>query len=150
TLPVPWKQFTVAILELLRLPVPAFLERGRPNTSDYNQKDKKRIFAHQQLPKTATLMRWAVRSDLQTCGFSTLLINRAIDWCKEHDINRVYAMVNECNMAAEQILTRRHGFVVMKKFRGGLFGQFQKLLGCRVNEWVEKHGEQTRKAFKKS
>ncbi|KAI8380365.1 hypothetical protein BD560DRAFT_481892 [Blakeslea trispora] len=150
TLPVEWKQFLVALLELLRLPVPALLEKGRPNTSDYQIKDKKRIFAHQQLPRTATITRWAIRSDLQACGLSTLLMNRAITWCKEREINRVYALVNESNMAAEQVLMRRHGFVMVKKFKKGLFGQFEKLLACRVNEWMNKHGEQTRKAFKKS
>lgn len=147
TLPVAWKQFTAAVLELLRLPVPGFLLKQKPNL----MKDgKKHTFAHQQIPKTATIARWAVRSELQTCGFSTLLLNRAMTWAQEHDINRVYAMTNECCMAAEQILVKRHGFVIMKRFNHNFFGEYNKLFGCRVKDWMEKNGEKTRKAFKKS
>lgn len=147
TLPVAWKQFAVAVFELFRLPVPGFLLTQKPNL----MKDgKKHTFAHQQIPKTATITRWAVRSELQTCGFSTLLLNRAMTWAQEHDINRVYAMTNECCMAAEQILVKRHGFVIMKRFNHNFFGEYSKLFGCRVNEWMEKNGEKTRKVFKKS
>ncbi|KAL7313471.1 hypothetical protein PS15m_007216 [Mucor circinelloides] len=147
TLPVAWKQFSVAVLELFRIPVPGFLLKQKPNL----MKDgKKHTFAHQQIPKTATIARWAVRSELQTCGFSTLLLNRAMTWAQEHDINRVYAMTNECCMAAEQILVKRHGFVIMKRFNHNFFGEYSKLFGCRVNEWMEKNGEKTRQVFKKS
>lgn len=141
-LPVPWKQFTVAVLELLRLPVPAILERGVVN-------DKKALFAHKQIPKTATITRWGVRGELQTCGFSTLLINRAMTWANEHGINRVYAMTDECCMAAEQILVRRHKFVIMKRYKLTHFGQYRKLFACRVAEWMETNGDKTRKVFLK-
>ncbi|GAA5797000.1 hypothetical protein EDC94DRAFT_192056 [Helicostylum pulchrum] len=142
-MPVAWKQFTVAVLELLRLPVPAMLEKGFVP-------EKKFVFAHKQIPKTASITRWAIRGELQTCGFSTLLINRAITWASEHDINRVYAMTDECCMAAEQILVKRHNFVIMKRFNLNYFGQYRKLFGCRVVEWMEKNGEKTRKVFSKS
>ncbi|KAI8639414.1 hypothetical protein BD408DRAFT_421425 [Parasitella parasitica] len=147
TLPVAWKQFAVAVFELLRLPVPGFLLKQKPN---FTKDGTKHTFAHKQIPKTATVTRWAVRSELQNCGFSTLLMNRAISWAQEHDINRVYAMTNECCMAAEQILVKRHGFVIMKRFNHNFFGEYSKLFGCRVNEWMEKNGEKTRMAFKKS
>lgn len=142
-LPVPWKQFAAAVLELLGLSVPAILEQG-------TVKDEEIIFAHKQIPKTATITRLCVRVDAQTCGFSTLLINRAITWAQEHGINRVYAMTGECNMAAEQILTKRHNFIIMKKYKLDYFGQFRNLFACRVNEWMENNGEKTRKVFKKS
>ena len=74
-IPVAWKQFTVAVLELLRLPVPAFLEKGKPTPDKF-------LFANKQIPKTATITRLALRGEVQTCGFSTLLINRAISWAK--------------------------------------------------------------------
>lgn len=142
-MPVAWKQFVSSVLYLLRLPVPAMLERG-------SIPEKKHIFAHKQIPKTATITRWAVRSELQTCGFSTLLINRAMTWASEHDINRVYAMTDECCMAAEQILASRHNFVIMKRYNLFYFGQYRKLFGCRVVEWMEKNGDKTRKVFQKS
>ncbi|KAI8981754.1 hypothetical protein BDF20DRAFT_863045 [Mycotypha africana] len=149
TVPVAWKQFIVAVLELFRSPfIPSFLLKEKPNTEPHD-KTKRKIFAHKQIPKTATITRWAVRSDLQTCGFSTLLLNRAMMWADEHDINRVYAMTNECCMAAEQILTKRHGFVIMKRYNLNFFGQYQKLFGCRVKEWMEKNAEKTRKVFNK-
>lgn len=147
TVPVSWKVFFTAVLELLRLPVPAFLGKQKANLIPGGQR---RVFAHQQIPKTATITRWAVRSELQSCGFSTLLINRAITWCQEHEINRVYALTNETSMAAEQILVRRHGFICMKRSNVNFFGEYHKLFGCRVSEWMEKNGEKTRKAFKKA
>lgn len=142
-MPVPWKQFTAAVLELFRLPVPRFLEKGSVPKEKY-------VFAHKQIPKTATITRLAVRGELQTSGFSTLLINRAITWASEHGINRVYAMTNECHMATEQILVYRHNFVIMKRYNLNFFGQYYKLFGCRVAEWMEKNGEKTRKIFQKS
>ncbi|KAG2196713.1 hypothetical protein INT47_009623 [Mucor saturninus] len=142
-LPVPWKQFTCAILELLHLPVPAMLEQGRVN-------DKEIIFANKQVPRTATITRLYVRTDAQTCGFSTLLVNRAMAFAEEHGVNRVYAMVDERNMAAEQILTRRHNFIIMKKHRLNSFGKFRYLYACRVHEWMENNGDKIRKVFKKS
>lgn len=139
TLPVGWKQFCAACLELYRLPVPGFLKKGKPCINDYN--DKKRIFAHLQIPKTATITRWIVRSDLQARGLSTMLINQAIVWAGDHGINRVYAMTNECCTTAEQILTKRHGFVLMKKYSLNFFGENNKLFACRVKEWIEKNGK---------
>jgi GNAT superfamily N-acetyltransferase len=147
TVPVPWKMFFIAVFELLRLRVPAFLLKEKPNLI---LGGKRRVFAHQQVPRTATIMRWAVRPDLQSCGFSTLLINRAITWCQEHGINRIYALTDETCMAAEQILVRRHGFICMKRANVNFFGEYHKLFGCLVSEWIEKNGEKTRKAFKKS
>lgn len=150
-LPIAWKQFLVAVLELVRFPIiPTFLERGEIVQTTGGDDKKKRIFAYQQIPKTATITRWAVRGDLQNCGLSTLLINRAITWASEHDINRVYAMTNETSMAAEQILAKRHGFVIMKRYNLNFFGQYNKLFGCRVAEWMEKNGDKTRKQFQKS
>ena len=68
----------------------------------------------------------------------------------EHGINRVYAMTNECNMAAEQIFVYRHNFVIMKRYNVNFFGQYFKLFGCRVSEWMENNGDKTRKVFQKS
>lgn len=140
-LPVAWKQFVAAVLELFRLPVPKFFEKGRSIGS--------KVFAEKQEPKTARITRWAIRSDLQACGFSTLLINRALTWANEHDINRVYAETDECCMAAEQILTKRHGFVILKRFNLNFFGEYKKVFAVRVQEWMEKNGEKTRKVFNK-
>ncbi|KAI7901041.1 uncharacterized protein BX663DRAFT_553670 [Cokeromyces recurvatus] len=151
TVPVGWKQFIIAVLELFRLSsMPPFLEKQRANIDPGNKNNSRRIFARKQIPKTATITRWAIRSDLQACGLSSLLINRAITWAHEHDINRIYAMTNECCMAAEQILTGRHGFVIMKRYNLNFFGEYNKLFACRVKEWMEKNGEKTRAAFKKS
>lgn len=140
-IPVGWKQFSAAVLELFRLPVPGFLEKGKPMSD--------KVFAEKQAPKTAKITRWAIRSDLQACGFSTLLINRALTWAHEHDINRVYAETDECCMAAEQILTKRHGFVILRRKNLNFFGEYKKLFAVRVQEWMEKNGEKTRKVFNK-
>jgi N-acetylglutamate synthase-like GNAT family acetyltransferase len=138
--PVPWKQFTTAVLELLRLPVPTWMEKRRQG---------ERQFMDKHVPRTATITRWAIRSDLQACGLSTLLLNRAMTWANEHGINRVYAHVNSYHMAAEQILEKRHGFVTMYKYNRNLFGKYTKVLGCRVQEWMTTNGEKTRASFKK-
>lgn len=137
TLPIGWKQFCVAFLQLVHCPVPGYLYRGKPCTNDYN--NEKRVFGHLQIPKTASITRWAVRPDIRGSGISTLLINRAITWASEHDINRVYALTNECYVDAEKILTKRHGFVLMKKYSLNFFGEYNKLFACRVKEWIQKN-----------
>lgn len=137
----PWKQVVSAAFELFRLPLPAFLEKKQPVGE--------RTFMDKHAPRTATITRWAIRSDMQSCGLSTLLLNRAMTWANEHGINRVYAHLHEYHMAAEQILERRHGFVKMKKYDTNFFGKYTKLLGCRVQEWVANNADKTRVAYKK-
>lgn len=137
TLPIEWRQFFAAVLQVLRLPIPAFFTKRRPCVNDYN--DKKRIFAYLQLPKTATINRWTISPELQTGGLSTLLLHKAIKHASEHGINRVFAMTNECSTTAEQILTKRHGFTLMKRYNLNFFGEHNKLFAVRVKEWIEKN-----------
>lgn len=137
----PWKQVAAAVFELFRLPLPAFFEKRQPVGE--------RVFMDKHAPRTATITRWTVRSDLQSCGLSTLLLNRAMTWANQHGINRVYAHTHEYQMAAEQILEKRHGFVTMKKYDRNFFGKYTKLHGCRVQEWVALNGNKTRTSYKK-
>ncbi|KAI8877417.1 hypothetical protein K501DRAFT_260418 [Backusella circina FSU 941] len=138
---VGWKCILASFFEIARIPL---------QLKTYNTKSAKSVFIRKQIPNTATVTRWTVHPELLNHGFSTLLMNRVLTWSNEHGIDRVYADTNECCMAAEQIMTRRHGFTLMKRSNIGLFGQYKKLYVCNVPEWISVYGEKSRAGFKKS
>jgi hypothetical protein len=138
---VGWKCLLASFFEMLHIPL---------QLNTYNTKGSKSVFIRKQIPNTATVTRWTVHPELLNHGFSTLLMNRLLTWSNEHGIDRVYADTNECCMAAEQIMERRHGFTLMKRTNVGLFGQYKKLFVSNVPEWISVYGEKSRAAFKKS
>ncbi|KAI9283286.1 hypothetical protein BY458DRAFT_496079 [Sporodiniella umbellata] len=142
TLSVAWKQVLAAIFDLFRLPVPRFLEKRVPCSQQ--------VLMPMHAPRTATITRWAIRPDLQSCGLSTLLLNRALVWAHEHGIHRVYANVHDYHLAAEQILKKRHGFVPLRKYHRHLFGNYTQQLGCRVQAWHQIHADKIRASYKKT
>ncbi|KAF7726955.1 hypothetical protein EC973_008150 [Apophysomyces ossiformis] len=136
-----WKRLGVAICRRYHLPIPKVF-----TAQDTTQRN---VFAKAHEPNSATLQRLAVRYEFQTCGLSTLLINRAMTWANEHGIERVYAVTDEMMMAAEQILQLRHGFKRIEKRRVGWFGQYEATWVCDVREWMEKNNEKTKPEYKK-
>ncbi|KAI8393720.1 uncharacterized protein BYT42DRAFT_552001 [Radiomyces spectabilis] len=136
-----WKRLGAGICNRYHLPVPAMFKQV-PSA-------EKRIFARAHEPHTATLQRLAVRYDFQDCGLSTLLINRAMTWASEHDIETVYAQTNEMQMAAEQVLEKRHGFKLVKKQKIGWFGTHEATWACDVKTWMEHNKDKTAKTFVK-
>jgi GNAT superfamily N-acetyltransferase len=99
---------------------------------------------------TATIVRWAVANEYQQCGLSSLLIHRALTWAKENGLTDVYATTNEIEMAAEQILEKRHGFKLVKKQKIGWFGRYECLWVCHVDDWVEQNKNHVNSRFKPS
>lgn len=104
-------------------------------------------FAEPTEPKTAILQRWAIAYEYQTLGLSSLMLERAMKWAKENDIDYVFAGTNETHMAAEQILTRRHGFQMVNK-RRNMFGHVATLV-CNVQTWIEEYGSKSKGVYKK-
>ncbi|KAG0169385.1 hypothetical protein DFQ28_003695 [Apophysomyces sp. BC1034] len=141
TLPAPWKRLGAAIFRRYHLTV--------PNIFKASPTAKRDIFAKAHEPNTATLQRLAVKYEFQSCGLSTLLINRAINWAADHGIERVYATTDEMMMQAENVLQLRHGFKKVEKKRTGWFGQYEATWYCDVQEWKEKNNDKTKPQFKK-
>jgi N-acetylglutamate synthase-like GNAT family acetyltransferase len=133
-LPAAWKRIAVALLQRYYIKVPESLQ---------NLEDKvpKTNFAEAHKPKEATLQRLTVKSELQNCGLSTLLIDRAMAWAHEKEIDRVYATTNELQSKVAGILKTHHGFKLVNKKRTGWFGQKDCLWECQVKKWVEDHPE---------
>ncbi|KAI8140717.1 hypothetical protein BJV82DRAFT_519783 [Fennellomyces sp. T-0311] len=130
--------------------VGAFICRrlGLPVFSFLKPKLSYKVFGEETGDKLAVLQRLAIDNDYQNCGLSTLLINRVMSWASEHGIEEVLATTTEVNMAAEQILTKRHDFKIIEKEKTWL-GNYHALLVCNVKEWMEKHNDQAKKFYKR-
>ncbi|KAI9493256.1 hypothetical protein BDB00DRAFT_824155 [Zychaea mexicana] len=134
----PMQELCASIYRKYGLSVPRFCQ----------PKMSYRVFAEATGNKLAVLQRLAIENDYQSCGLSTLLINRVMTFANENGIEEVLATTNEMTMAAEQVLIKRHGFKQVEKEKT-LMGNYQALLTCNVKKWMEEHGEQTKSYIKK-
>ncbi|KAG2223949.1 hypothetical protein INT45_013406 [Circinella minor] len=100
------------------------------------------IFEEATPPHTALLQRMTVKYQFQGCGLSSILINRAMIWANDHNIQTIHAVTNELQGTAADILQKRHGFKLVKKVRKGWFGQYEAHWTCNVNTWMEKNQQQ--------
>lgn len=139
----PWQQIGAAVCRRL------FGERRVPAVFRPRPSPRPRVFAEPTEPKTAILDRLAIDHDYQNCGLSTLLINRAMLWAHEKGIEKVYATTNEMQIQAEQVLTRRHGFKMLRKDKIGALGKYEALLVADVKEWMDTHGKDTKSLYKR-
>ena len=134
----PIQELIALLCRKFRLPVPKFCQ---PKLS-YS------VFAEATGNKLAVLQRLAIDNEYQSCGLSTLLLNRVMTYASEHGIEEILATTTEMNMAAEQILTKRHGFKQVEKEKSWL-GNYHALLSCDVKEWMGEHGDQTKTYIKR-
>ncbi|KAI9486313.1 MAG: hypothetical protein EXX96DRAFT_548620 [Benjaminiella poitrasii] len=130
--PAAWKLLLAAACRRYHLPLPEFLK-------DLHAKMQTPVFATPHPDGVATLQRLAVRMDYQSCGLSTLLIDRVMSWADEQGLERVEAVTNELETTAADILRLKHGFKLVKKVRKGWFGQYEKTWSCDVKGWLETH-----------
>ncbi|KAI7867743.1 hypothetical protein BDF14DRAFT_1726032 [Spinellus fusiger] len=137
----PWQKIGTRLLKRYHLSVPASFERPSTTTRP--------LFAKAHAPHTATLTRLTIKYEYQSCSLSTLLVNRAMVWASEHGIKRVYAETNEMMMAAEQILSKRHGFKQTSKHSTGWLGQYEAVWEVEVASWMKSYGDKTKDAFQK-
>lgn len=121
---------------------------GLPIASIFKPSSDIRVFAEQSEPKTAVLRRLVIDNDYQNCGLSTLMISRALVWADEHGIEKVYAQTSELELAAEQILTKRHGFKLVKTERTGLLGGKRLTLVCYVKDWIKNNSDMKKSFYK--
>ncbi|KAI8081477.1 uncharacterized protein BX664DRAFT_340482 [Halteromyces radiatus] len=130
-----WKQ----VIKSLHLPIPF--------SSSSSSVDRPVIIPAQP-QHTATIARWAIANDYQQCGLSSLLIHRVMTWAQENELTDIYAITNEVQMAAEQILQKRHGFQLVKKNKIGWFGRYECIWKCHVDDWVEQNKNHVNSKFK--
>ncbi|CAO3596940.1 unnamed protein product [Absidia cylindrospora] len=93
------------------------------------------VITPSQPQHTATIVRWAVANEYQQC---------------ENGLTDVYATTNEVEMAAEQILEKRHGFHLVKKHKIGWFGRYECTWVCHVDDWIEQNKNHVNSKFKPS
>ncbi|KAI9244804.1 hypothetical protein BY458DRAFT_529293 [Sporodiniella umbellata] len=130
--PPAWKLLAAAFFRRYHLPTPASLK-------DLYEKMPAPVFAEPHSEGVATLQRLSVKSEYQTCGLSTLLINRAMSYAHEKGLERVEATTNELETKAAEILRMKHGFSLVKTQKKGWFGQCEKTWSCNVEEWMVSH-----------
>ncbi|CAO3633297.1 unnamed protein product [Cunninghamella echinulata] len=128
-----WKQVLIAL--------------GLPFSSSTQKEQEKKEIIPSQPPQTATIVRWAIANEYQRCGLSSLLIHRAMTWAHESGLTDVYAITNEVEMAAEQILEKRHGFKLVSKKKLGWFGSYECIWRCSVDTWIEKNKNHVNSKF---
>ena len=129
-----WQRLGRWFCERYGLSIPSMFEATVPTET--------RIFEEATPPHTALLQRMAVKYQFQGCGLGSILINRAMIWANDHDIQTINAVTNELQGTAADILQKRHGFKLVKKIRKGWFGQYEAHWTCNVNTWMEKNQQQ--------
>lgn len=135
-LPPGWKKIGQLLCERYHLSIPSFLQ------FDPEQQDKKKILAQPHSSNThATLQRLAVKQEFQSCGLSTLLINRCLTWAYEQGITQVFAVTNEMQSKAAQILQKNHQFTLVKKEKKNWLGKYECTWVCDVQQWHNTHRE---------
>lgn len=132
TQPPAWKLLLAAVLKRYRLPVPDYLNH-------LYEKMPASIFAEPHEEKVATIQRLAIKTEYQSCGLATLLIDRAMTFAHEKGLERVEAVTNELESNAAEILRIKHGFTLVKKEKKGWLGQFEKTWSCDVKDWMSCH-----------
>ncbi|KAI7856691.1 hypothetical protein BDC45DRAFT_437172 [Circinella umbellata] len=129
-----WQRLGRWLCDRYGFSMPSMLEASEPTETS--------IFEEATPPHTALLQRMAVKYQFQGCGLGSILINRAMIWANDHDIQTVNAVTNELQGTAADILQKRHGFKLVKKIRKGWFGQYEAHWTCNVNTWMEKNQQQ--------
>jgi hypothetical protein len=132
TPPSVWKLMLVNMMKRYHIKLPKSLE-------NIDEGGKSQIFAHANKPKDSTLTHLIVRSDMQGCGLSTLLINRVMSWANEKGLESVSAVTNEIESDGASILKVQHGFKLVKKEKTGWLGQKRNTWECDVKNWIEEH-----------
>ncbi|KAI8061792.1 hypothetical protein BC940DRAFT_309769 [Gongronella butleri] len=140
--PPGWKKIGQLLCERYHLRVPQFLQ--------FDPYNPRVALAGPHEPYTASLQRLAVKHEFQNCGLSTLMLNRALAWAHQQGIRHIYAVTNEMQTHAADILKSRHQFVRVKKERKGWLGKYEITWVCPVEEWFAKHADANDKLFQES
>ncbi|KAI8332280.1 hypothetical protein BC941DRAFT_437126 [Chlamydoabsidia padenii] len=137
-----WMKMGQAICGRYGLNVPSFLQFD-PVAHQHDT-----IFAQAHAPLTATLQRLAVKQEFQGCGLASILITRALTWAHQQGITQVFAVTNEMQGLAANILSTHHQFSKVKTERKGWLGQCETTWVCHVQQWHEQHASESDNLFK--
>ncbi|KAI9285062.1 hypothetical protein BC943DRAFT_337576 [Umbelopsis sp. AD052] len=132
----PWKQAGQFLCRRYHLSIPKFLEGPAV--------PKQTVLFPAHKKNEASLQRLAIQGEYQGFGLSNILISRAMMWANEHNIEVVYAKVNQMQKPTQTILKNKHGFRQISRKSTGWFGQYEVELQCNVKDWVEKYEKDMR------
>ncbi|KAI8097546.1 uncharacterized protein BX664DRAFT_326654 [Halteromyces radiatus] len=131
-LPPGWIKIGQLLCERYGVTPPSFLQFNPPTN----------IFAQPHAPHTATLQRLAVKQEFQGCGLASILVNRVMSWAHQQGITQVFAVTNEMQSVAADILRKHHQFTKVKSERKGWLGQTETTWVCHVEQWYDQHAAQ--------
>ncbi|KAI8647646.1 hypothetical protein BD408DRAFT_408266 [Parasitella parasitica] len=88
-------------------------------------------------PNEASVRRLAVKMECQNHGLSTVLLKRVALWAHAHQIEYLYADVDELQANLGDILVKRHGYTFVSKEKKGFF-QTKSTYKLDVKLWMSK------------
>jgi GNAT superfamily N-acetyltransferase len=91
-------------------------------------------------PTEASVRRLAVKMECQNHGLSTVLLKRVAFWAHAHQIEYLYADVDELQTKLADILVKRHGYTFVSKKKLGYF-KTKSTYKLDVKLWMSKELE---------
>jgi N-acetylglutamate synthase-like GNAT family acetyltransferase len=102
--------------------------------------EKKTVLFEPHKPTEASVRRLAVKLECQNHGLSTVLLKRVAFWAHAHQIEYLYADVDELQTKLAEILVKRHGYTFVSKKKLGYF-KTKSTYKLDVKLWMSKELE---------
>ncbi|KAL7309210.1 hypothetical protein PS15m_011315 [Mucor circinelloides] len=129
-----WKKTAMIMAradDLIRLTLVGVLDVARdlyfkfkgisPAEVDSKNQAKEKVLFEAHKPNEASVRRLAVKLECQSHGLSTVLLKRVAFWAHAHQIEYLYADVDELQSKLGEILVKRHGYTFVSKKKEGFF-----------------------------
>lgn len=108
---------------------------------DAKKADTKRaVLFEAHKPNEASVRRLAVKLECQDHGLSTVLLKRVAFWAHAHQIEYLFADVDELQIKLAEILVKRHGYTFVAKKKLGYF-RTKSTYKLDVKLWMSKELE---------
>ncbi|CEP13139.1 hypothetical protein [Parasitella parasitica] len=111
-----------------------------PTDIDGKNSAKEKILFAAHKPNEASVRRLAIKLECQNHGLSTALLKRVAFWAHAHQIEYLYADVDELQAKLGDILVKRHGYVLVSKEKKGFF-KTKSTYKLDVKLWMSKEME---------
>lgn len=110
------------------------------NDADEQKLAKEKVLFEAHKPNEASVRRLAVKLECQNHGLSTVLLKRVAFWAHAHQIEYLYADVDELQTSLGEILVKRHGYIFVSKKKEGFF-KTKSTYKLDVKLWMSKELE---------
>ncbi|CAO0796191.1 unnamed protein product [Mucor circinelloides] len=92
-----------------------------PAEVDSKNQTKEKVLFEAHKPNEASVRRLAIKLECQSHGLSTVLLKRVAFWAHAHQIEYLYADVDELQSKLGEILVKRHGYTFVSTKKEGFF-----------------------------